>query len=360
MRGAGHSESRARRWALSTLGVVLLALFAIGAFNVIIDPFQQYHLATRYPPRFYSLHHRYINPGLAKHATYDTVLTGSSIMENTPNDVIDRACGGHAVNLAMPALSAFEHRSIVDAALDARHVKRVIMVLDFNSFSGAPDARPDVMGPLPLYLYDENPFNDLPYVLSWTVLQKSLRIVFNRPDGLFTTDPNAPWFWAERKRFGQNEVLRDLDLNNLNARFPQPRRTLEEMDKSFEQNILSLVKAHPETEFDLVWPPYSILVWIDFAQRRQLRVTFDFKREVVARTSALPNVHVTDLQSEEQVTHDLNRYTDLYHFSPAVNRWIVEDTCAGRERVDLSNVQAFEQRLEEQIKAWRPPLVPHK
>ena len=352
----GPSAERASaRWLGAVLSVVVATFVAAAAFVVWVDPFQQYHLASRFAPRFYFLHHRYINPGLARNQGYDTVVSGSSIMENTRNDTVAKACGGSAVNLSMPAMSAAEQRLMLETAFAFRRLKRVIAVLDFNQFSGGVDERQDVAGPLPRYLYDRDPFNDLPYLLSWDVLLKSWRIVRGDTSEKFTSDPNAAWYWGNVVRFGRAQVLRGLDLEHLNARYKQPPRTLPGMRASFDHNLLPLVKAHPETEFDLVWPPYSILVWLDFAQRDQLDVTFAFKRYVAEVAAVLPNVHITDLQAEKSITHDLDRYDDIYHFDPAVNEWIVDAACRGRDRVDAGNAAAFERELREQIAAVRTP-----
>jgi hypothetical protein len=345
------TERTSARWLAGVLLGVLSCLVAVAAFVVWVDPFQQYHLASRYPPRFYFLHHRYIDPGLARNQTYDTVVSGSSIMENTRNDFVAKACGGSAVNLSMPAMSASEQRLMLDTALASRPVKRVIAVLDFNEFAGRVEERQDVAGPLPAYLYDRNPFNDLPYLLSWDVIRKSWRIVAGDTSEKFTSDPNAAWFWGNVKRFGRDEVLRGLDLAHLNARYGQPKRTIEGMRASFEHNLLPLLRGHPDVEFDLVWPPYSILVWIDFAQRSQLDVSLEFKRYVAEATRGLPNVHVIDPQAERVLTHDLDRYTDLYHFDPAANEWLVEAACKGRNRVDATNVDAYERQLRDQVAA---------
>jgi len=346
----GSSVERASSiWFAGVLGVVVACLVSVATFLVWIDPFQQYHLATRYPPRFYFLHHRYIDPGLAKNQAYDTVVSGSSIMENTRNDFVARVCGGSAVNLSMPAMSASEQRLMLETALAQRQLRRVIVVPDFNEFSGGIDERQDVAGPLPRYLYDRNPFNDLPYLLSWDVLVKSWRIITGDATERFTSDPNAAWFWGDVKHFGRDEVLRGLDLTHLNARYDQPQRTIEGMRASFDHNLLQLFRGHPETEFDVVWPPYSILVWIDFTQRNQLQLTLEFKRYVFEATRGLTNVHIFDLQAERAITHNLDRYTDLYHFDPAVNEWLIESVCKGRNRVDDSNLGEFERHLREQI-----------
>jgi len=351
-RSPGPAAERASaRWLAGVLSAILAVLGACAAFVAWVDPFQQYHLATHYPPRFYFLHHRYINPGLARNQIYDTVVTGSSIMENTRNDFVAKACGGAAVNLSMPAMSASEQRLMLDTAFADRPVKRVIAVLDFNEFSGGIDERQDVAGPLPRYLYDRNPFNDLPYVLSWEVLLKSWRIVTKDASEKFTSDPNAAWFWGNVKRFRRDEVLRGLDLAHLNARYGQPQRTIEGMRASFEYNLLPLFRSHPETEFDVVWPPYSILVWVDFAQRGQLDITLQFKRYVAETTRALSNVHLIDLQTERAITHDLDRYTDLYHFDPAVNEWLVESACKDRNRVNANNIYVYDLQMREQVAA---------
>lgn len=348
-------ERASRRWFAGVLVAILALLGAVASFVWWVDPFQQYHLASRYPPRFYFLHHRYIDPGLAKNQAYDTVVSGSSIMENTRNDFVGRTCGGSAVNLSMPAMSASEQRLMIETAFAQRPLRRVILVLDFNEFAGGVDERQDVAGPLPRYLYDRNPFNDLAYVLSWDVLLKSWRIVTGDTSERFTSDPNAAWFWGDVVRFGRDQVLRGLDVGNLNARYRQPSRTLEGMRASFEHNLLPLFRSHPETEFDLVWPPYSILVWLDFAQRDQMQVSLDFKRYVFAATRALGNVRVIDLQSERAVTHDLDRYDDIYHFDPSINEWLVAAACKGRNRVDASSLDEFERRLQEQVAAVATP-----
>jgi len=353
---SGPAARHWRRLCTSVLGVTFAALLIVAAVNAIVDPFQQYRLATTYTPRFYALHHRWINPGIAKRAAYDTVLVGSSIMESTRNDWIATACGGPAVNLSMPAISAAEIRTLLDTVFAVREPRRIVLVLDFNAFSGAPDERQDSAGPLPAFLYDRNPFNDLPYLLSGTVLRKSIAILEGRDDEPFRTDADAPWFWGDRFRFAQSEVLRGLDPGNINARFQQPARTLAGMRRSFERNIALALARHPATHFDLVWPPYSMFVWRDFAQRAQLDVTLDFKRYVAEAVQPMKNVGIVDLQTHAEITTDLDLYMDIYHFAPQVDRWVIERTCAGLDRVDSTTAVAAERHLRDALAAWHPPV----
>jgi len=351
---AAPASPAARRWFVGAVGVAVAILVAIGAFNAGVDPFQQYRLARDYPPRFYTSFHRFIAPGLAKHANYDTLLVGSSIVENTRNSAIGRACGGIGLNLAMPALTASEQALIVSTALAAKPLARAILILDFNAFSGAPDQRNPLAGPLPAYFYDRNPFNDLPYLLSWGVLVRSWRIVTGNVSERFRTDANAPWWWADERRFGREEVVKRLDPRDLNAQFKQPPRDLAGMQASFGRNLLPLFPAHPATEFVLVWPPYSIVVWADFVQRAQLEVSLDFKRWVFEETRDLPNVRIVDLQGVAEVTHNLDRYTDLYHFAPVVNEWLIAEACGHGHQVRADNVDALDRDLRRQALEFDP------
>lgn len=348
-----------RRWFAASLGIAVAMLVAIAAFNAYVDPFQQYRIPGPYPARYYASLHRYIAPGLAKHAQYDTLLSGSSIVENTRNSAIGRACKGSGLNVAMPALTAREQALIVSTALAAKPLARAILVLDFNAFSGAPDQRNPLTGPMPSYFYDRNPLNDFPYLLSWGVLVKSWRLVTGDRTERFRSDSDAPWWWADEKRFARDEVVKRLDPHDLNRQFQQPQRTLSGMQESFRRNLLPLFPAYPHTEFDLVWPPYSIVVWADFVQRGQLDVSLDFKRWVFEATEGFPNVRVIDLQGVEAITHDLDRYTDLYHFAPAVNEWLVAEACGERYRVHADNVGTLEGELRRQAEAFDPTTLAH-
>ncbi len=187
---------------------------------------------------------------------------------------------------------------------------------------------------------------------------KSWRIVEGDTSERFRSDPDAPWWWADQKRFARSEVVRNLDPRDLNRQFPQLSLDLAQMRTSFERNLLPVMAAHPETEFDVVWPPYSVVVWGDYVQRRQLDTTLAFKRYVFAATRDLPNVRIVDLQPVAAVTHDLDNYTDLYHFSPAINEWLIAEACTDRHRVRTDgDVDALERDLRAQARAFDPLSV---
>lgn len=334
------------------LALVLCLCASVGALNWWVDPFQYFRVANQFSPRYYQAMHRFIVPGLLRNAAYDTLLVGSSIVENTRNSDISTICGGSSINAAMPAISASEQKLILKTALTRHSLRRVILVLDFNAFSGEPDSRQEVAGPLPRYLYDDQSLNDLPYLLSGDVTAKSIRILTGDASrDRFSINPDAPWWWGDRFTYTSNRVISSLKLDDLNAQFQQPPRELTAMQLSFATNILPVLRHWRDTEFDVVWPPYSILVWVDFAQRKQLDLTLQFKRYVWEMTKDLPNVHIVDMQDISSITHDLNNYKDLYHFSPAINLRLVQEACAPARVVNEANIQTVEGNIRKQERA---------
>jgi hypothetical protein len=346
----------ARRFLIQALGIAALLLSSIAAFNHRVDPFLQYRAPSgeaRYQRQF----QRYIAPGIAKHSQYDFIITGSSLMENYGLAEAGRRCNARAVNLVLAAMSAWEQRQILQTALAAQRVKRVVMSVDFNSFAAPIDASlPDIPDPLPLHLYDTARWNDYRYLLNGSVTLHSIALATGTPKGRYVTNPDRAWNWMQEVSFSAARALKDIDPTHINKRFKQGPRTLTHMQANFEANFIPLFEKHQDTQFNLVFPPYSIMVWADFAQRQQLEISLAFKRYVFSRIKGLSNVRVFDMQSDAAITHDFNRYSDIYHFDPETNLKLLDAACADESpyRVTPQSQHAFETALRAQIGAFDP------
>jgi hypothetical protein len=327
-----------RPFVRNVLAASLLLLAAAGALNFAVDPFQQYRIPSAYAARFYPVFQRFQASGIARHYAFDRAIVGSSMTENLAASEVDGALGGKSFNLSLSAVTAYDARRVLEAALGRGGLKQVLYNIDFNAFSG-PVNRTGFPEAFPEYLYDAHRGNDYPYLLSASTLKKSLETLGGWKVNRFSTDADRPWYWAASAQFSARRVVDGLDPSDLNRRFRQPPRTLEGMRASFDANVLPLVERHPGVEWIFVYPPYSILVWADFRQRGQLDVTLDFKRHVFARLGSRPNVRLFDFQAERTLVADLDRYSDIYHYDPRASRWTIEMIAAGRYRVDAANLE---------------------
>ena len=340
----------------SLVGAAVLLAIA-GVIDYEVDPFQQYRVPTWYTPRFYHAYQRHENPGLARHYAFDRAVVGSSFFENISASEVDAAFGpGKTMNLCLSAMTAYDARKLLEVMLASQRVKQVIYSVDYNAFSGAPN-RTGLPEPLPAYLYDSAIWNDYPYLLSVLTLRKSANILLHRDETGQRTDADKPWYWANEEEFSVKSVVKHLDPDNLNQRFAQPPRTMEGMWKSFEANVPPLLEAHPETQFIFVWPPYSLLVWMDFRQRNQLEVSLDFKRRFVQALAKYPNARIHDFQARAEWIANFDEYRDIYHFSPKLSSQMIRDIAADRERETPANVEAYVARIREMALANDPRTV---
>lgn len=346
----------ARGFVLGVVATALALAALVCALNVWVDPFQQYHLPARFAPRYYAAWQRYENPGIARHYDYDRVVTGSSLMENVIPAEVDRVLGGRTVNLAESAQTAFDAAQLLRVALATGRTRQVIMNLDYNAFSGAPD-RSGFEEPFPAYLYDDRLWNDVPYLLGVESTRKSLETALGLAWSRFSTDPQRMWYWAEDHRFAAAKAVQGLDAADLNRRFRQPPRTLEGMQASFEANLVPLIASHPATRFTFVYAPYSQLVWADFRQRGQLDVTLAFREWLLERASRYPNVEIFDFQAVPSIVLDLDNFADIYHHSPAITRAMFEAIAAGRNRLTPETLAANDAWLRAMALAVDPAKV---
>jgi hypothetical protein len=345
-----------RRFTAFVLLAALALAAGVAAFNYAVDPFQQYRKPTRFPARFYPAWQRWENPGLARHYDYDRVITGSSLMENLLPAEVDAVLGGRSINLSISAQTAFDAGQLLRVALATGKPRHVLMNLDYNAFSGAPD-RSGFAEPFPAFLYDDVRWNDVPYLLGISTTKKSLETVLGLRWTRANTDPARMWYWADGYQFFAAKAVQGLDPGNLNARFRQPQRTLEGMQASFEANLAPLIEQYRDTRFTFVLAPYAILVWMDFEQRGQLEVTLAFREWLQRRTERYPNVEIFDFQAEPSIVMDLDHFTDIYHFSPRASRGMIEAMAQGRYRLTHAMVQGNNEWLRRKAREGTPAQV---
>ena len=94
----------------------------------------------------------------------------------------------------------------------------------------------------------------------------------------------------------------------------------------FDRYILPLLKARSDCEFKLFFPPNSTLRYALIAQESPdaFKACLEFKKHVITTASKLPNIQVFSFHNIANIVDDLNLYTDLAHYSGAVNSLIIQ------------------------------------
>ncbi len=329
--------------ALAGTAGLLAGLCALTVF--MMDPFYHYHKPW-FGLKAVLSEKEYQVVGSLRHFEYDSVLVGSSVVENNDNRWYDEAFGGTTIKAVRSYGGVADLVWYLQEAFAAQEVKRVYFNLDPSSLIQEAETTFEASG-CPMYLYDRNPFNDVKYLLNATVLFQKIPYELVQS---FSADyeEGLSYNWADGKDFSENGVLTHY------ARRSEVAKMLPETEKEQElQDNLALleqvVRDHPETEFYFFYPPYS-MIWWDDAVRSGLRDVYLYDEAQIARTLlAYGNVHFYDFQNDTETVTDLNRYMDTVHFDPQVNYDICIKMAAGQNELTMENLEETFQRTRELV-----------
>lgn len=147
----------------------------------------------------------YANAGIARSYDYDSAVVGTSVTENFRPTQMDALLGGRFIKLCTSAGTAYNHALLMDLAFRTHDVKRIVYGLDVYSFIAKVD---QTGSDVPMYLYDDNLFNDVSYWLNRSVLGSFL--------------PRCLKAWGQR----QDDSIRDRMYNWAAATITAPSRCI--------------------------------------------------------------------------------------------------------------------------------------
>ena len=326
-----------RKWLAGFLALTLAGLVAAGALVIWVDPFFQYHKPLSWFPYLVDNQVNQ-NPGLAKHMDYEGVLLGSSMTASFNTDWFGETLGIKTQKLSYNGSYPKDLSNIMELVFSAKGdgVKAVFMAVDQGTLSGGVE---ETKFPITEYLYDDNPLNDIPYLLNKEVLlDYILRPLADPKDRSDWSKLYRPW-WTD-EYYNKTNVLMYYE--------PAPEKDepmaedyfLDAVEKNLDQNICPWIEAHPETEFYLFYPPYSILYWNDVIRQKELDAVIEELLYTTRRLLAYDNVRVFSFLGAEEIICNLNNYADYIHYHEDTCRYIADCFASGEMELTEENCEA--------------------
>ena len=338
-----QKKMQPKRWLAGFLGIFLAGLAGCMALVIWVDPFFQYHKPLAWFPYLVDNQVNQ-NPGLAKHMDYDGILIGSSMTASFNTDWFEELMGMKTQKLSYNGSYPKDLSNIMQLVFDAKgdQVKAVYMAVDQSTFSADPE---ETKFPVTDYLYDDNVFNDVPYLLNKDVLlDYILRPLADRKDASDWAELYKPW-WTD-EYYNKANVLMYYEA----VEEKQEEEALaadyfkDAVEENLQKNILPYIEAHPETEFYIFYPPYSILFWNDVTREKELEAVIGRLEYMTERLLNYENVHVFNFLGKEDIICNLNNYADYMHYHKNVCRYITECFATGENELHPENYgQAFDE-----------------
>lgn len=333
-----------KTWALLSLALLAAAIAATCLTVIFIDPFQVYRLATRYVPPIDRTTQVYANAGVARSYDYDSAVVGTSVTENFRPSQLDSLLGGRFIKLCTSAGTAYNHALLMDLAFRTHDMRRIVYGLDVYSFIAKLD---QTGSDVPLYLYDDNIFNDVSYWLNRSVLAtflpRCLQTWGQRQDDSIR---DSMYCWAGQDDYGPIALYTASFTPPEN---PQPADAYAGQARAnLEKHLIPYIEDHPETQFDIFFPPYSAAEWATMESKGTLDVMLFLRGLCYDALSAYDNVTIYDFSTRADWVLDLNNYKDTLHYGQWINDAIAECIARGeyavssRETLDAATAQLRE------------------
>ncbi len=327
-------------FAFVAAGLWLLA-FVVWFF----DPFYQYHepyLGLK--PVLYERETQVI--GTIRNFDYDSVLAGSSVMENCNTDFLNEAFGCETIKLVKGSGTTADLLYYLEEAHRHQELTHVFYGLDLFALM-RPTEVTVVSEYSPKYLYTDMIWDDFSYLFNKDVLLEKipLMIAYSKQEKYIGGEAYS---WDEGKEFG---------IEKAKQAYAGPGEWQAEQDYSedismIQENIGLLcaeVEAHPQTRYVFMLPPYSLLYWDEVTRAGDLPVYLYTLEEVLKRLTKYENVEIYNFMSEKDIVCDLNFYMDKMHYTTQINQFMLQCILDGSEnyRVSAQNWQNAVRALRE-------------
>ena len=321
-----------RRWSCGFLAALLLLLAAAAAAVYVSDPC----FYSRLPPEGEGIcfSERCQMAGLIRNVPADTVVMGTSMAANYRKSHIEEVFGGTGLRVTIPDGYLSEFDQAMGLLFREQSPERILFGLDLNILIRDESGRTASM---PGYLYDADPLNDLQYLLNKDMLYYSVYAPLARGWGEGRTlDEGFTWdegIWWNHMTALENYTRPDIAAQSADA-------------AAFRENaarnlavVEGWLRAHPDTEFDIFFPPYSILFWDKTARLGQTEAMLSALEQACNTLLTYDNVKLYGFLLDREIVENLDNYCDYVHHSGEVCRRILAKMAAGEDRLTAENTE---------------------
>ena len=322
-------------WCAGGFGAAM-ALAAL--LLVLFDPYHNIPFAPPFERHYMENNQRYMYPALARDPRFNSTVLGTSAVRMLPPERLDEGFGANFSYLALDAGTPWEQLEIAKLFYEHHPAAEVVIYGVDRNWCASPEPHPRLTRrPFPPWMFDDNPYNDLLYLMNGKSLEiatRQLRYYL----GLDITRYDANGFEdflppdeAYDLHKAQANIYGDAgpeELDALAAATPGRKRGWSFPDHALFREFLAIT---PETtRLVIVYPPHHAYLYLTHKER------FDAcKEEITALAREIrPDAAVLDLMLFSSLTGKDENYWDNVHFNRAsadrIARLIVEGAATGK------------------------------
>lgn len=345
--------------------IIIILPLIIFSYIWFYDPIQIFHKSFIKSDLHLHGNMRQQAAGITNNYEFDSIILGTSMLENTSAFEATKIVGGNFVNISLSGSSFFERELVLSYALKKKNLKNVIYSLDSSSYIDLNKSHKSYPINTYNFLYDENYFND--FKAYWN--KKFFKCFLT-----FSTKPNCignkktleyPNVWFTNKthsdRFGGlDNWFKANNDEQIKGAFSSIVSTSEKIKKGekisldgieekitkskqyIDEYLLDNVKKYSNTKFIFVFPPYSRMLYAQWKQYNQpnYEIHKAIIKYLVQQSVLYKNLEIYGYEDKEFLD-DIANYKDLSHYHQWVNSMMLQSFKNKSEFLTIENVDNY-------------------
>lgn len=340
---------KSKKWIISLLCCTLAVIIAFGSLMFWLDPLVQFG-AESVPLTSYEYSEMYSNPGIAKNYSYDSVMVGTSMIENTDADLCNKLFNCNMVRLPYSGGTTYNMKTILDVCFKSEsQIKTIYWELDEFQLTGSST---EPRYPLPEYLYTDKKTDKLSYLLNLDIFYHyAIKDIIGTIKGETQK--------AERR---DSQLLGNFSKENMLSNYSRPDISNDHVDfeksnmlnkvKGNLDNITTLVEEHKDTNFVFFFVPFSVLYWDNSLRTGQFDAEMDAVVYSMKTLLQYDNVEIYFYHNEKDIITNLDNYKDYSHYCSTINNQITEYIYEKRNHITKDNYELYVNDFRNFIKSY--------
>lgn len=343
-----------------------LCVLALCALLWLYDPFMFFH-KPYFREQTYHSDMRIQARGIIDFTDFDSVILGTSLLENTSAKEAGEKLGGKWVNLSLCG-SSFEDRSIVLSYI-LKHKTIQSLIYSVDSFALVNIQNISIKPEL----YEDNAFvRKYEFYLNakfalcaikWSKQEKCI--------GKNNLETLLQWYQYAQDQFNgfdswtdymKNEAARYLKIIEKNEILPSyDKKKMEGISQNY---IFKFVSENPQINFYFIIPPYQRLFYkmpLEYHNGRTANQFYTEYKEMfkwfVMESAKYKNAKIYGFDDTDY-PNTLTNYNNLTHHNIDMNSMQIDAIASGTHILTPENIDEYLQTMENKIKAYDlAPLI---
>ncbi|MCR6577707.1 hypothetical protein [Campylobacter insulaenigrae] len=353
-----------KKFVIYSLVIPLPFVLFLGVLLYVYDPLQLYHEPWFRKNTYYN-DITISSKGIIDHNQFDSVIFGTSMLQNTSSAEASSKLGGKFINLSIGGSTFDQRKIILDYMLRKQIIKHLIISLD--EFTIMHIANQDMSRFS--YLYDQNVYNDFKIYLNKKFIFCALKFSDNEKCvGSEDKLEDLPkWIKGQRarKRFGgvenwsknieegvREDIKEIIQLYNGNYVHNYSIADLNVLKKNINIYIFDYAKMYPEIQFSLILPTYfrvyQKMMQVDGQYYNQW---LDLVKYIILKTKTFENVKIYGFDNLDYADNIAN-YMDLNHYNIDMNSMQLDAIKNQTHILTSENMEEYFKTMENKIKMY--------